>query len=330
MKSIAYIVAYFGELPALFPLWLNSCRNNPTIDWFIFTDDRRDFDYPKNVYVNYTSFENLKNLVQSRFEYEINLYRPYKLCDYKIAYGDIFSDYIKGYDFWGFCDIDLLWGDIRHFLTDEVLSKYDKVGFQGHSTLVRNNEFYKSFYKKGLKNGCSFKDIATMHDNCIADEKYFNQLFAENRIHFYQEFTFANLSPFVYNFRINYLPAKWNDRNKYFVFEYMAGTLNRVAVVNDKIYRDEYMYVHFLKRSMEVCIESNDNNYLIVPNKLIPYEDLGVNKIISYNKPHYLKFFISHFIENAYKLKWSTIFPILKTKIRGYYRLLFRSDRVRY
>ena len=69
------------------------------------------------------------------------LHKPYKLCDYRICYGAVFQDFIKNYDFWGFCDIDLLWGNIRTFITEGILNKYDKIGFQGHSTLVRNIDF---------------------------------------------------------------------------------------------------------------------------------------------------------------------------------------------
>ena len=35
----------------------------------------------------------------------------YKLTDFKPAYGEIFQDYIIQYDFWGFTDIDLIYGD---------------------------------------------------------------------------------------------------------------------------------------------------------------------------------------------------------------------------
>jgi hypothetical protein len=30
------------------------------------------------------------------------------------------KDYLKGYDFWGFGDLDLVYGDIRAFLTERV------------------------------------------------------------------------------------------------------------------------------------------------------------------------------------------------------------------
>lgn len=330
MKSIVYIVPYFGELPDLFPVWLHSCRNNPTVDWLIFTDDKREFNYPANVHVHYLLFSDLQELIKNKLNCKLYLERAYKLCDYRIAYGDIFSEYVKDYDFWGFCDIDLIWGNIRRFITDEVLSKYDKIGFQGHSTLIRNTEYYNKLYRHGIKDGTNFESLIQSPDSMFADEVYFNKLFAELGIDFYQEFTFANLSPFVYNFRLNYLPVEWNDRNKHLVFEYNKGVLNRVALVGEELVRDEYMYIHFLKREMEVCINPEEDSYLIVPNKLIPMVALTNKKVKEFNKPHYIRFFITHFKENAYKLNYKTVFPIIWKKIRGYYRLFFSVNQVRY
>ncbi len=330
MKSIVYIVPYFGKFPDLFPVWLHSCRNNPSIDWLIFTDDRREFNYPANVHVHYISFGDLREMIQKKLNCPLYLEKAYKLCDYRIAYGDIFSEYLKDYDFWGFCDIDLIWGNIRHFLTDEILNRYNKIGFQGHSTLIRNTEYYNKLYWHGLKDGTNFEALILSPDSMFVDESYFNKLFAELGLDSYQEFTFANLSPFVYNFRLNYLPEEWNNRNKNFVFEYNHGTLNRVALVDKELIRDEYMYIHFLKREMEVCIDPEDDSYLIVPNKLIATQELTGQQIRVFNKPHYIRFFRTHFKENAYKLNYKTLFPIIWRKIRGYYRLFFHINQVRY
>lgn len=43
MKSIAYLVPYFGKLPAGFKMWLLSCAANETIDWILLTDDRTEY-----------------------------------------------------------------------------------------------------------------------------------------------------------------------------------------------------------------------------------------------------------------------------------------------
>lgn len=39
MKSIALVIPYFGKFKDYYKFWLQSCANNPTVDFFIFTDD---------------------------------------------------------------------------------------------------------------------------------------------------------------------------------------------------------------------------------------------------------------------------------------------------
>ena len=36
--SIAIVLPYFGKLPNYFPLFLESCRKNPTVNWLFYTD----------------------------------------------------------------------------------------------------------------------------------------------------------------------------------------------------------------------------------------------------------------------------------------------------
>ena len=50
-----------------------------------------------------------------------------KLCDYKPAYGLIFEDELIGYDYWGFCDTDILLGDIYQFLEDYEFSQKNMI-----------------------------------------------------------------------------------------------------------------------------------------------------------------------------------------------------------
>lgn len=63
---------------------------------------------------------------------QVWLEKPYKLCDFRPLYGEIFSNYVDGYDFWGYCDCDLIFGDIRKFLTEELLSTKDYLLGMGH------------------------------------------------------------------------------------------------------------------------------------------------------------------------------------------------------
>lgn len=320
MKSIIYIIPYFGKLPLLFPVWLESCRRNPTVNWLILTDDHTGYDYPDNVTVVYCEFTTLQDKIQSTFTFPVTIDVPYRLCDFKVAYGLIFAEYIRGYDFWGFCDIDLIWGDIRSFYTESLLNEYNKIGYQGHSTLFRNTDKINNLFLTSLGEEC-FSKLIKSNKNEFIDEDFINRLFEANGIAIYREPVFANLSPFVYNFKINHLKLEDRKKNRRFIFSYEDGRLYRISVYKNIIYKDSFLYVHFLKRDMEIKISSNAKQYLIVPNALIPYLKPTIKFIKKANKPHAIAFAIKHFRENAYKLNLHTFFPIIYRKIKGYYRL---------
>lgn len=93
------------------------------------------------------SFNDFRVLVQSKFDFPVSLERPYKICDFKPAFGLICSEYIQGYDFWGHCDFDMIFGDIRKYITDDLLNSYDKILPLGHLSIYRNNEENNSRFK---------------------------------------------------------------------------------------------------------------------------------------------------------------------------------------
>ena len=94
MKRICLVIPYFGKLPNYFQLFLKSCSCNSDFNWIVFTDDVTEFQYPPNVRRVIISFEELRKIVKSKFDFETCLDRPYKLCDFKPAYGLIFEEYL--------------------------------------------------------------------------------------------------------------------------------------------------------------------------------------------------------------------------------------------
>ena len=64
-----------------------------------------------------------------------------------------FSEIIADYDFWGIGDIDIVYGDIRSFINDEILNEYDVISsrhdyitgsFIGRRVRENNRIFSKS------------------------------------------------------------------------------------------------------------------------------------------------------------------------------------------
>ena len=117
---------------------------------------------------NSVSFNDYCTLVSKKLGIHFYPTHPYKLCDLKPFYSIIHENEINGYDFWGFADVDLVFGDIRKFYTDELLEKYKILSthsdrISGHFCLFKNEEainnkcFQISDWKKKLvddKNYC--------------------------------------------------------------------------------------------------------------------------------------------------------------------------------
>ena len=138
MKKICMVVPYFGKLPQSFNFFLLSCAYNPDVDWLLLTDDDRPLPYPENVHCVVMSFDALRARFQTKFSFPLSLERPYKLRDYRPAYGFLLEEELRGYDFWGCCDVDMMFGDIGVFITEDMLSRYDQIGRMGHFSLYRN------------------------------------------------------------------------------------------------------------------------------------------------------------------------------------------------
>lgn len=79
------------------------------------------------------------------------LENPHKLCDFKPMYGHIFEDYLNKYNYWGHCDMDIIWGNMGSFLKSIQFQNFDIIStrpnaISGHFTIYRNTELLKYYY----------------------------------------------------------------------------------------------------------------------------------------------------------------------------------------
>ncbi|WP_187260566.1 DUF6625 family protein [Pontibacter beigongshangensis] len=290
-KSIVFIIPHFGKFKSYFQLWLQSCKYNPSIHWLIFTDDHTSYDFPPNVIVHYTTFEETVSQIQEVFDFEICLKSPYYLCEFKVAYGEIYQKYIEGYDFWGFCDTDLIWGNLREHITDEILTSYSKISWRGHLTLFRNNKHINSLYKSTI-DGIEFYKFALSNQSghfLWFDERVINYIFESKNESIYTDLMFADLKIRSYNFfLLHFLPE--NDfKNNSQIFLWEKGNLFRLYSQNNKVYKESFAYIHFLKREMKIVDKLKfEDRFLIVPNKFINYiRNIDADKIDVLSKKRY-------------------------------------------
>lgn len=143
---IAFINCYFGAFPWYFDYFVHSCRYNTDIDFYVVTDNTLyERDLPPNVRLIFKSLEEINVLASAKLGFDTNIRNGYKLCDFKPVYGMLFDDLLKGYDFWGMNDIDIILGNIGSFITDEILAEYELISVRhdyitGYFCLFRNNE----------------------------------------------------------------------------------------------------------------------------------------------------------------------------------------------
>lgn len=148
MRKIV-IVCYYGTFPAWMNLWVKSCELNPDFDFLLVTDSEIQ-DPPANVILHYECFSELRKRFCQALGFEVSLESPYKLCDYRPVYGLAFADLIRGYDFWGHCDVDMVFGRIGQFLTDDLFRQYDRLGTYGHLIFYKNTDaMNRLFMKRG-------------------------------------------------------------------------------------------------------------------------------------------------------------------------------------
>jgi hypothetical protein len=115
------------------------------LSWLLLTEQPVP-DAPPNVAGQLWEFEDLAERIRSHFDFEISLERPYKLCDFRPAFGEIFADELTGYDFWGHSDLDLVFGRIRGHLPGAAFEA-DKILFDGNFSLYRNTAETAGWYR---------------------------------------------------------------------------------------------------------------------------------------------------------------------------------------
>lgn len=170
--SLILITCWYGKYPWYMPYYLHSCAFNPNVDFIIITDNAEPVkNVPDNVKIVHRSLNDIIDETSHKLGFTINIDYPYKLCDFKPAYGFMFPELIEGYDFWGHCDLDLIYGDIRAFFTNEFLNSYDYISVRDDYTtgcfgLYRNNELLNTFFKRSR----DYKKVFSMPDHFCFDE----------------------------------------------------------------------------------------------------------------------------------------------------------------
>jgi hypothetical protein len=267
-KKAVIILVWIGKVPAYFPLWVRSVKSNSSFDFLLFTDQLVDIQTPDNLRVIRLTMQELSDTISRKLSLKINIVYPYKICEYKPAFGEIFSDYLAGYAFWGCCDVDLLFGNLEKFITDEILDSYKKVLVRGHLTLYRNETAVNAAYRssKMIDHRAIFES-----QNCyyLFDEWFgIYRIFEELEIEQYHEEIMADID--VYNTRV--VCTNIANFSKQ-IFVWQEGNVKQYYLDNGTFQCRELAYVHFQKRRIEIkdlCVFTSPA-VIMSSNTFLPY-----------------------------------------------------------
>ncbi|HXJ23390.1 MAG TPA: DUF6625 family protein [Polyangia bacterium] len=237
---VIVINAYFGRMPPYFVNFLASCAKNSRVEFLFFGDFTPPQGMPANVQFVTTTFKELAARFQSNFNFPIALRSPYKLCDFRPAFGKIFAPELKGCDWWGHCDFDMVFGDLTPVLDVARSTKYVKIFRRGHFTLYKNDPVVNAAYE--LPGGVRDYRAAFSTDDSVAFDETngIDVIFRENNLSVCRAEMIADISPrspFLY---ITRHPNRWGQ-----LFVWRDGRL--FCDAGDGLQR-EYVYIHLQKR----------------------------------------------------------------------------------
>lgn len=266
-NKVALVLPYFGNLPGYFSLFLRSIEMNPDFDVLLITDiDLTGLQLPVNVRPIELSFEDIRRRVASLIPVSFKLDSSYKLCDCKPLYGILFEKELEGYDFWGHCDADMIFGDLAHFITDRLLDSYDKLFTHGHFVLYRNDPRINHLAIEFHDAPCGLDFAASSSLSCYFDEVGMANIVKLAGIRVYEHPVFADITPKVDSLTLADICKDENYPGQRFFWQ--NGHIYRLATGLSE--PTEFMYIHLQKRRMEVCVDPNEPAWEICSHTFYP------------------------------------------------------------
>lgn len=264
-------------------LFVESARYAQNVDFLIIGDNELPFELPPNVNFVYLSWDSLIDLLfqkvfDGRETGRVRRAQGYKVNDFKPLFAYLFPEYVEGYDWWGHVDNDMIVGNIRKWLTDEVLShsdiitdmpgsKHGEFFTHGPFTMYRNNRINNELFK--LSGWPLSKILGTADSVCFDEWGECGQMEAHLEasmsgiIHKYREYLgirwLGNAIPMALD-NDCHTNTTWKGKNDCSLCEFRQGTL----VASKTFHRsadEEVAFCHF--QFAKTRLESSLNQSIV-------------------------------------------------------------------
>ncbi len=215
--SICLIVPFFDEkkklaflrkkqFPAYFDFFLETFSKNRHVTLKIFTNipPRKYSLYTKSASISFhpMSLSEAFRLFQSKLNLTGLTYqdfRAYKICDFKPMFGQVFAEHLQGFDYWGYCDVDMIIGDLSQHLCAMNIGEYDLITatsqLTGYLTLYKNNAIMNALYQKSP----DYSQVLNSPKNYRFDESGYDGVIAMEQVLEREQIKIKYLSKLVHN-----------------------------------------------------------------------------------------------------------------------------------
>ncbi len=150
MKA-AVLVSWYGPFPAWINAFLVSCSRVRTLDWIILHDTSPPLHRPPNVRFMEFPWPAFRRRLFERCGVETPELPNYKLCDAKVFGGVAFEELFAGYDYFGWGDLDIVFGNLDDFLKPVIGSpsviSFHRELLSNHLVLFRNTRDLRNLYQ---------------------------------------------------------------------------------------------------------------------------------------------------------------------------------------
>ena len=292
------ISVYFGKLPNYFEFTKKTIQHNKDFQWIIAGDMFEEKIEDGNILFLPFSLKDLSDGCAKVLNAEIDIKTPYKACDTKILWPEIFESYVFS-DWVGWADLDCIFGDLNTFITEDVLINYDVITYtatsvygqnvpsvHGPFTVINNKKIKKWYFDiPDLINKLNYNQTSSGDQRASyvgLDEVFFAKIIEEKKykvFNRYKPFKEQTVDLPIIFYGRRRAPAKWRD-GKIFIDSVQEDYDNRFNGVHS-------MFLH-IRNNLHVDILNQE----VLPEALHFYKD---KKVIQIYKP---QISICSFIKN--------------------------------
>ena len=156
-NDILLIQLWIGEIPDYFRYHLKTTENL-NVDFLFITDQDINIKYGNYSILKKTKDEIIE-LINGKLGVNLNNIENRNFTNLKPALANLFESHVKEYKYFGFYDIDVLFGDLEKFLLPHI-EHYDVISFgnekfcnriSGPFTIIKNTENNRKLYQLELQ-----------------------------------------------------------------------------------------------------------------------------------------------------------------------------------